>query len=173
MDNSKDIQETIKRVHKHLVIDKNPLFESDINGDDDFLLIAKSLCAAFELAYQTKLFFGRSFKSYPIVRENIEDYPKNYWFYFSVINWNHKRPLSSFELEINLLKSNGFNPIAVTQMYMEDIYVFETLSEAYGAADHKISKEIDGYFWAKESLLENVKSYNTDVFDKTVLIYWL
>ena len=46
------------------------------------------------------------------------------------MKYNHDRPLSDFQDDINKLKASGYNPIAVSQMYFEDTFVFETNEEA-------------------------------------------
>ena len=64
-------------------------------------------------------------------------------------NYNHNRPLESFQKELKIIKENGFYPIAVTQMYFEDVYVFETSEEAKSA-----------YEYLEEEFLNKVSGYN-------------
>jgi hypothetical protein len=46
---------------------------------------------------------------------------------------NHHRKLEDFSYELEIIRKNGFKPIAVTQMYLEDTFVFKTKKEANNA----------------------------------------
>ena len=94
---------------------------------------------------------------------------------------NHNRPLSDFQSDIDKLKANGYNPIAVSQMYFEDTFVFETNEEATKAyrqfeRDEKEEwiGEIVGWWHGKEDFEKVVKEYETenDGYSK-VLVHWL
>lgn len=89
--------------------------------------------------------------------------------------------LSDFQSNIDKLKENGFNPIAVSQMYFEDTFVFETEEEAKKAyqqfetdENEKWIGDISGWWYGKEDFIKTVKEYETenDGYSK-VLIHWL
>ena len=97
---------------------------------------------------------------------------------------NHDRTLSEFQNEIDELKANGFNPIAVSQMYMEDTFVFETKDEATKAyrqferdENEKWIGKIVGWFYSKDDFLKAVDEYENSEHDYLrgfkVLTYWL
>ena len=97
------------------------------------------------------------------------------------MKFNHNRPLSDFQNDINKLKANGYNPIAVSQMYFEDTFVFETKEEATMAyrqferdEEEKWIGEIVGWWYSKEDFEKTVKEYETenDGYSK-VLTHWL
>lgn len=97
------------------------------------------------------------------------------------MKFNHDRTLSDFQSNIDKLKENGFNPIAVSQMYFEDTFVFETEEEAKKAfqqfeidENEKWIGDISGWWYGKEDFLKTVKEYETenDGYSK-VLIHWL
>jgi len=89
---------------------------------------------------------------------------------------NHDRPLSDFKESIDILKSSGFKPIAVTQMIFEDTFVFETPEEANNAYEQfeKIDGKIVGWWYGKDDFLEAVREYEEESngYSK-VKIYWL
>ena len=102
-------------------------------------------------------------------------------FLFRNMKFNHNRPLSDFKDDIDKLKANGYNPIAVSQMYFEDTFVFETKEEAEKAyrqferdEEEKWIGEIVGWWYSKEDFEKTVKEYETenDGYSK-VLVYWL
>lgn len=92
---------------------------------------------------------------------------------------NHNKDFEFLQDDIYLIVSNGYKPIAVTQIYMEDTFVFETEEEAKRAY-HQFEKsesgqrigEIIGWWYGKEQFLETVKEYEEEYKEK-VLIYWL
>jgi len=93
--------------------------------------------------------------------------------------YNHDRPLSDFQDNIDTLKANGFNPIAVSQMTLEDVYVFETKEEAlegYIRFERDENKNwigaIVGWWYGKEDFLNAVKEYE-EKSEIKVLIHWL
>ena len=97
------------------------------------------------------------------------------------MKFNHDRMLSEFQSNIDKLKENGFNPIAVSQMYFEDTFVFETEEEAKKAfqqfeidENEKWIGDISGWWYGREDFLKTVKEYETenDGYSK-VLIHWL
>jgi len=91
---------------------------------------------------------------------------------------NHNRPIEDFITEINLIKEKGYNPIAVTQIFFEDAYVFETHEEAMKAykefeLDRKTQDDIIvGFWYGKEEFLKEVNDYEKKLETK-VLIHWL
>lgn len=92
---------------------------------------------------------------------------------------NHDRPLSDFEEQIDIIKTNGFNPIAVTQMFMEDTFVFKTEDEAQKAyrllerdENEKWIGKVVGWWYGKRRFSATVHDYEKEM-DFKVLIYWL
>ena len=97
------------------------------------------------------------------------------------MKFNHDRMLSDFQSNIDKLKENGYNPIAVSQMYFEDTFVFETEEEAKKAyqqfeidENEKWIGDISGWWYGKEDFIKTVKEYESenDGYSK-VLIHWL
>jgi hypothetical protein len=99
------------------------------------------------------------------------------------MKYNHDRPLEDFQEDINRIKQEGFNPIAVTQMGFEDTFVFETAEEATNAYEKlelnsPRKSNVIGWWYGKEDFLKVVESYKKDFHfgcDEPieVLIYWL
>lgn len=88
--------------------------------------------------------------------------------------YNHDRPLSSFDESLILIKSYGFNPIGVSQIYFEDTFIFETQEEAESAFQ-KLEKElglIQGWFYSKENFEKDKIKYENELNCK-VLTYYL
>ena len=85
------------------------------------------------------------------------------------MKFNHNRPLSDFKNDIDKLKANGYKLIAVSQMYFEDTFVFETKDEAIKAY-HQFERdeknewigEIVGWWYSKEDFEKVVKEYETE-----------
>lgn len=93
-------------------------------------------------------------------------------------NFNHDRKLETFQTELEIIRENGFNPIAVTQMYFEDTYVFETGQEAKKAyemleEDESLEYRCFGWWYGKEEFLKEVLDYESKEGASKVLIYWL
>jgi hypothetical protein len=91
------------------------------------------------------------------------------------MKYNHNRELSDFQEEINLIKKKGFKPIAVTQMYLEDVFVFETDKEAnlaYQALEKCKSPKVIGWWYGKDVFIKNVEVYQNE-YEKKVKIFWL
>lgn len=92
-------------------------------------------------------------------------------------NENNHLGIEYFQESLDILKINGFKPIAVTQMFFEETFVFETDEEAT-AAFEKFEKfgtgtrEIMGWWYGKDNFLKTVEEYEKD-FDTKVKIYWL
>lgn len=81
------------------------------------------------------------------------------------MKYNHNRPLSDFQDNINKLKSAGFNPIAVSQLYFEDVYVFETKKEAllayntFEMNNNKWIGEIVGWWYGEDDFNKTIEEY--------------
>ena len=97
------------------------------------------------------------------------------------MKYNHDRPLSDFKRQISLITNGGFKLIAVSQMYFEDTFVFETQEEADRAYKtfedcgvKKLSQKAVGWWYGKEDFIKEVETYETDNngYSK-VLIHWL
>lgn len=94
---------------------------------------------------------------------------------------NHKKTIEDFLDYIEALQIEGFNPIAVTQMYFENTFVFETSEEAKKAyhtfevsEDGKEIRRIVGWFYGKDHFIQAVDQYNKDSEGYSeVLVYWL
>ena len=97
------------------------------------------------------------------------------------MKFNHNRPLSDFQKDIDKLKANGYNPIAVSQMYFENIFVFETNVEASKAyrqferdENEKWIGEIVGWWYGKDDFEKIIKEYEAENNgDSKVLVHWL
>lgn len=94
---------------------------------------------------------------------------------------NHNRPLSDFQDDIDTLKSHGYKPIGVSQMYMEDTFIFETSEEANRAyrqferdEDEKWIGRIVAWWCGREDFEESVKIYESECKREVkVLVHWL
>jgi hypothetical protein len=99
------------------------------------------------------------------------------------IKYNHDRSLVEFEEDLKIIREHGYNPIAVTQMMLEDTFVFETEEEslrAYNELEVPKKCHIVGWWYGKEDFLKAVEEYeleaNKNRVDNKVLkmkIYWL
>lgn len=97
------------------------------------------------------------------------------------MKYNHNRPLSYFQNNIDKLKENGYTPIAVSHMYFEDTFVFETKEEAIKAyhqfesyKNEKWIGEIVGWWYGRKDFEKIVNDYETENngYSK-VLVHWL
>ena len=94
---------------------------------------------------------------------------------------NTDRTLESFNEQLTILRENGYNPIAVSQMYFEDTFVFETKEEADRGylqferdKNEKWIGEVVGWWYSKEDFLKAVKEYEEESeFDSTPITFWL
>ena len=92
--------------------------------------------------------------------------------------WNHYRPLSDFQEYIDIMRKNGHNPIAVSQLYCEETFVFETIHEAdqvllvfdYNKSPTECSF---GWWYGKDDFMDTVNKYEQESKDYKVLIHWL
>lgn len=95
------------------------------------------------------------------------------------MKYNHKNTLSDFEESLDKIRKEGFNPIAVSQLYLEYTFVFETDEEATNAY-MKLERdkegnwigEVVGWWHGKEDFIKEVEKYENEYKSK-VLIYWL
>lgn len=96
--------------------------------------------------------------------------------------YNHKRPLSDFCGALCEIQMAGFNPIAVTQLYFEDTFVFSTDVEALNAykemEENKARpryKRVVGWWLGLKDFKESVRIYETmsSFAPIKVKIYWL
>ncbi len=85
--------------------------------------------------------------------------------------FNHNRTLDSLSEYVDRIRELGFNPIAVTQLYCEETFVFETASEAEEAY-LSFGQEAFGWWYGKEEFKTAVENYERKTQTK-VLIYWL
>lgn len=96
------------------------------------------------------------------------------------MRYNHHRPLKDFKKDIEIIRNAGFKPIAVTQMYFEDTFVFETdeeADEAYTKLERdENGNEMDlvcGWWHGKEDFKKEVEKYESKEGASKVKIYWL
>lgn len=95
------------------------------------------------------------------------------------VHYNHKRTLESFQRSLDIIRSNGFDPIGVSQIMLEDTFIFETDEEAEKAFNilekegDPSGKKIVGWWYGKESFFEEKKRYEEQWEDTTVLVHWL
>lgn len=100
------------------------------------------------------------------------------------MRFNHNRDLDSFSEELELLKKHGYKPIAVSQLMMEDTFVFETEEEATKAYEQfevkpKEDEAIIGWWHGRESFAKAVECYETQMNEihkenpLQVLVHWL
>ena len=99
--------------------------------------------------------------------------------------YNHDRPLSDFDEPLALIRKEGFNPIAVTQLLFEDVFVYETDEEAKQAyhvleTSYPISGkttqigEVVAWWYGRIAFKKTVKDYEAKYDNKQkVRIYWL
>lgn len=96
--------------------------------------------------------------------------------------YNTDKTLESFKDKLDIIRMHGFNPIAVSHMNLNDIFVFETKDEADKANDIFILKreteDYIGFFLTKDEFLSQVKEYEKESvysprFQAKVRYYWL
>lgn len=90
---------------------------------------------------------------------------------------NHKRPLSSFLPMVEKIREAGYNPIMVSQMALEDTFVFETAQEAEEAyreleLETEGEDSVVGWYYGKANFLKEVNEYQKR-FGTKVLYYKL
>ncbi len=92
------------------------------------------------------------------------------------MKYNHDRPLSDFQYNIDRLRAAGFNPIAVSQLYFEEVFVFETEEEAtcaYKQFEYE-TRAICAWWYSKAGFLKAVAEYETENGGYSrVRIHWL
>lgn len=90
--------------------------------------------------------------------------------------YNHNRTLSSFEEQLSIIKEHGFNPIAVSQLYLEDTFVFKTnkeAKEAFNMLENIEESKLVGWWYGKKEFEKVVDEYEKEDPEYKVLIYWL
>jgi hypothetical protein len=96
--------------------------------------------------------------------------------YIKTLNFNHDRPLSDFEKQLDIIKQHGFNPIAVTQLYFEDTFVFKTRKEAnlaYKTLEKPKPSKVVGWWYGIHDFVKEIKEYESEDGASKVLIHWL
>lgn len=88
---------------------------------------------------------------------------------------NHRRKFSSFDAQLRIIRNRGFNPIAVSQLYCEDTFVFNTDEEAEAAYQllEVTDKQIDGWWYGYKSFIAAVHKYECELPTSKVKIFWL
>lgn len=89
------------------------------------------------------------------------------------MSFNHDKELSDFQAAIDIIRHHGFEPIAVTQMYFEQVFVFKTDSEAQMAYEllEVQLEEITGCWYEKEDFISEVEQYEKN--GSMVKVFWL
>lgn len=96
--------------------------------------------------------------------------------------YNHDRKLESFKEQLEIIRHAGFKPIAVSQLFFEDVFVFETEHEALKAYDQleKRERKLTGWWYSRKGFMEAVEEYERDALraipeesNYKVLTYWL
>jgi len=95
------------------------------------------------------------------------------------MKYNHDRPLSDFEQQLLIIRDAGFKPIAVSQIYFEDTFVFKTKEEAENAyrmlerdTNKKWIGKVVGWWHGEEDFKSEVEKYERNDGSK-VLVHWL
>lgn len=92
--------------------------------------------------------------------------------------FNHRRTLETFEEQIKILRDHGYNPLAVSQMLHEDVFVFATEEEAIDASNElefnldESKNKLQAWWYGLEYFKETVLSYESE-WKCRVRIYWL
>lgn len=92
--------------------------------------------------------------------------------------YNHSRTVSDFEEQIEILRNHQYNPIAVSQLFCEDVFVFETDDEARRASaelefnEDKSKNKLQAWWYGRQHFNEVVSKYESDL-DCKVRIHWL
>jgi hypothetical protein len=93
-----------------------------------------------------------------------------------IIMFNTDRNIESFEDSISIIENGGFKPIGVSQIYLEDVFIFETEEEAeraYNTLD-KETNMISAFWYSKYNFLDEVIKYEKEYDNKSkVKIIWL
>jgi len=87
---------------------------------------------------------------------------------------NHNRKLNDFSNELNIIKSAGFNPIGVSQMYLEDVFIFNTQEEskkAYELLEIK-NKSVIGWWYGKYDFEKEKEKYEKEYNGFIVNVIW-
>lgn len=96
--------------------------------------------------------------------------------------YNTDKTLEAFQKKLDKIRMYGLNPIAVSHMNLNDIFVFETKDEADKANETFILKreteDYVGLFLTKDDFLSQVKEYEKESeysprFQAKVRYYWL
>lgn len=97
------------------------------------------------------------------------------------MKYNHDRLLSDFDQQLSLIRDAGFKPIAVSQIYLEDTFVFKTPEEAESAyrilerdTKEKWIGKVVGWWHGEQDFKREVEKYEreNDGYSK-VLVHWL
>lgn len=90
------------------------------------------------------------------------------------MEYNHNRSFDDFTVQLDTIRGYGFNPIGVSQMMLEDVYIFETEKEAWeGYCKIELDNaELCGWWYSKDDFLKAVDGYEADTEYK-VKVYWI
>lgn len=89
------------------------------------------------------------------------------------MEFNHDKELVDFQAAIDIIKHHGFELLAVTQMYFEQVFVFKTDSEAQMAYEllEVQLEEVTGWWYEKEEFISEVEQYEKN--GSMVKVFWL
>jgi hypothetical protein len=93
--------------------------------------------------------------------------------------FNHNRTLESFQEQLDIIIAAGFNPIGVSQLYLEDTFIFGTAEEALAAYEalekydglETVEEKLQVWWYGKENFLKEVEDYEKE-FESKVLYYF-
>ena len=94
---------------------------------------------------------------------------------------SHRNPalglrVARFSEDLETIRKAGFNPIAVSQLYFEDTFVFKTKSEAkraFNLLEKKKPSKVVGWWYGAVDFMKTVADYEADSEDYKVLIHYL
>ena len=96
------------------------------------------------------------------------------------MSYNHDRPLEDFEDQIDIITNACFNLIGVSQMYFEDVFIFNTKAEALMAYKTLETGEIGsekigavGWWYSKREFKKLAEEYKKDWKGCEVKTYWI
>jgi hypothetical protein len=91
------------------------------------------------------------------------------------MEYNHWNELEDFQEELEIIRDAGFKPIAVSQMFLEDTFVFETDEEAmkaYKQLEDCENPKLAGWWYGKKDFEKSRKEHES-ILGVKVLVYWL
>lgn len=94
------------------------------------------------------------------------------------ITFNLNSSLDRYKYHLDILRKNGFYPIGVTTMYLEDTFIFPTKQEALQAyhtlernEEGKVIGKVTAWFYGKNDFMEACKQYKKE-FEREPYVIW-